>query len=90
MKNSKNKKDEKLTKQQQQNNEQENDQQQQKRFSKPRSPGMFITNDSKKLSELPIATEALINRQPLSRNKISPPFKSSIEGKILFKFIKIH
>lgn len=46
--------------------------------SKPRSPGMFITNDPKKLSELPSA-EQIVNRRPLSKSGLSSEFRPSLE-----------
>lgn len=50
------------------------------RLSKPRSPGMFITNDPNKLFELPSAQAALGNRRPLSKNtKPSEDYKIKIE-----------
>lgn len=48
---------------------------------KPRSPGMFITNDLRKLSELPPGTEALINRQPLNQDKNPASYASDLESK---------
>lgn len=49
-------------------------------ISRPRSPGMFITNDPKKLSELPSA-EQIVNRKPLSsKGGLSSEFKPNLDG----------
>lgn len=45
-------------------------------ISRPRSPGMFITNDPKRLSELPSA-EQIVNRRPLSRSSLSSEYRNN-------------
>ena len=47
--------------------------------SRPRSPGMFITNDPNKLSELPDAQQ-IVNRKPLSKGGHSSEFKPKLDG----------
>lgn len=39
--------------------------------SQPKSPGIFITNDPNKLSEIPSAERALSNRGPLNKDTVS-------------------
>lgn len=73
------KKNAKKEKDEQQLNNMQDQKQQSNEFQKPRSPGMFITSDPKKLSELPSADQ-IVNRRPLSKSTISADYKPKLDG----------